>query len=84
MEQHYYSGEEIHIGDRVEFCGCPGVIILVIDREEWPDDQSLESRAWFRAEYGSGFVIRQDAGAEIVVDGADEDLFFVSRATNVA
>jgi hypothetical protein len=84
MEQRYYSGEEIHIGDRVEFCGCPASITLVIDREEWPTSEGADSRAWWRAEHRSGFVVRQDAGAEIILPEADEDLIFVSRAAKVA
>ena len=90
-DQRYYTGEEIHIGDRVIFCGCASTIMLVIDRSEFPPESDADSRAWWRAEYGSGFWLRQDAGADIILPEADEDLFFISRskqpapdATNVA
>jgi len=84
MDQQYYSGEEIHMGDRVMFCGCPATVVFVIDRDEWPDDQSEESRDWERKENGSGFLLRQENGARIFLPEADEDLFFVSRASNAA
>lgn len=83
MDQRYYSGEEIHVGDRVEFSGCPATILLVIDRDEWPSDESLESRDWWRTEYQSGFLLVQDAGARIFLPEAGEDLIFVSHASNV-
>jgi len=78
--QVYYTGEEIHIGDRVTFAGCPATILLVVDREEFPAGESEESRDWWRFEQGSGFLLKQDGGADIFMDEADEDLFFISRS----
>ena len=72
------------MGDRVQFCGCPATVVFVIDRDEWPDDQSEESRAWNREQSATGFLFLQDAGARIFLPEADEDLFFVSRAENAA
>lgn len=69
------------MGDRVQVCGCPATVVFVIDRDEWPDDQNEESRNWERKENGSGFLLLQDAGARIFLHEADEDLFFVSRAS---
>jgi hypothetical protein len=83
MDQRYYSGEEIHIGDRVEYGGCQATIMLVVDRDEWPDDETLESRVWWRQEHGSGSLLLQGAGARIFLPKADEDLAFVSHASDV-
>lgn len=79
-DQRYHSGEEVHLGDRVTFGGCPSTITFVIDRDEFPDSESPESRAWWRSEHRTGFMIHQDDGADIFLDEADEDLLFVSRS----
>ena len=77
VKQCYLSGEEIHIGDRVEYAGSPATILLVIDREEWPANQPVESRDWWRAEHKSGFLL--SAYGRLFLSEADEDLTFVSR-----
>ena len=82
MEQRYCSGEEIHIGDHVEYGGLPATVAFVIDREEWPADENAESRAWWRAEHHSGFMLILSTGARLFFPDADEDLDFVSRAAN--
>lgn len=79
-DQRYYTGEEIHIGDRVAYGGCASTIVFVVDRDEFPASEPLESREWWRAEYASGFMIHQDAGADIFLDEADEDLLFISHS----
>jgi hypothetical protein len=79
MDQRYLSGEEIHIGDRVVYARFPGTILLVVDREEWPAAQSDKSRAWWRSEHKSGFLLRQDSFGRVFFPEADEDLTFVSR-----
>jgi hypothetical protein len=76
--------DSIHIGDRVEFGGRPAKIVFVIDRDEWPDDEGLESRKWWHSEHGSGFLLVQNTGARIFEPDADEDLIFVSRSQAVA
>ncbi len=81
-DQRYYTGEEIHIGDRVVFCGSESSIVFVLDRAEFPPTMSPEARAWFYSENESGFMIHQDAGADIFLYQADEDLFFVSRSVS--
>ena len=83
MEQRYYSGEEIHIGDRVKYGGQPATVVFVIDREEWPADESVESRSWWRAEHRSGFMFISDTGARFLLPDPDEDLDFVGRRANV-
>jgi hypothetical protein len=84
MDQRYLSGEEIHIGDRVEYAGFPGRVVLVIDRDEWPDDESMESRAWWRSEHGCGFLLVTDTGGRIFLPDADDNLIFVSHSRAVA
>ena len=85
MDQRYLlSSEEIHIGDRVEYAGFPGRDVLVIDRNEWPDDESVERQAWWRSEYGSGFLLVTDTGGRIFLPDADDNLIFVSRSRAVA
>ena len=45
MEQLYYSGEEIHIGDQVGYAGHPGEVVFVVDRGEYsPDFQKKTGR----------------------------------------
>jgi hypothetical protein len=78
--QIYYTGEEIHVGDRVTFAGCPATILLVLDRDEFPAAESEASRDWWRVEHGTGFLLNQDGGANIFMDEADEDLILVSRS----
>jgi hypothetical protein len=84
MDQRYLSGEEIHIGDRVEYAGFPGRVVLVIDRDEWPDGESMESRVWWRSEYHCGFLLVLDTGGRIFLPDADDNLIFVSRSQAVA
>jgi hypothetical protein len=84
MDQRYLSGEDIHIGDRVEYGGRPSTIVFVVDIDQWPDNESMERRAWWRAEHGSGFLLLQDVGERIFFPKADEHLVFVSRAPNAA
>jgi hypothetical protein len=79
-DQRYYTGEEIHLGDRVTFGGCASTIVFVVDRDEFPNSETAEARDWWRTEHGSGFMVHQDAGADIFLDEADEDLLYVSRA----
>ncbi len=83
-DQRYYTGEEIHIGDRVTFGGCPSTIVLVVDRDEFPPSESYASRTWWRTAHGSGFLIRQENGADIFLDGPDEDLLFLDRANSTS
>jgi len=42
--QNYYTGGEIHVGDRVVLAGCPATILLFIDRDEFPSDDSEANR----------------------------------------
>ncbi len=81
MKDHrYYTGEEIHIGDRVTFGGCAATILFVVDLDEFPASEPAEGRDWWRTEYGSGFMIHQNDGADIFLAEADEDLLFVSHS----
>jgi hypothetical protein len=84
IDQRYQSGEEIHIGDRVQYAGFPATISLVIDRDEWPDEESAESRAWWRSEHRSGFLLAQHTMGRVFLPEADEDLIFVSHAATFA
>jgi hypothetical protein len=79
MGQRYLSGEEIHIGDRVQYGQCFATILLVVDREEWPAGETEEGRQYWRTEWKSGFLLKQDPGARLFLPEADEDLTFVSR-----
>ena len=84
IDHRYQTGEEIHIGDRVQYAGLPAKIILVIDRDEWPEEESLESRTWWRSEHRSGFLLEQDAMGRVFLPKADEDLILVSHAATFA
>ena len=74
-EQRYHSGEEIHIGDNVIY-GSPGVVVFVIDRCEY----SAAFPAEHRSHYRTGFMIQNEMFGLVMLNEADEDLAFVSRA----
>jgi hypothetical protein len=75
-EQRYYSGEEIHIGDRVTYGGTPGVILFVIDRGEFSPEFPAEHWSGCR----TGFMIRSKSMGLVMLDRSDEVLEFISRA----
>ena len=75
-EQKYDSGEEIHIGDHVNYARFPGTIVFVIDRDEF----SAEFPADNWSENGSGLMIRFETMALVMLKEADKLLEFVSRA----
>jgi len=73
----YFSGEEIQMGDRVLYCGEPGVIELVADK--LVGDLDID---WHVKELGPGVLIREPKvfGRVYINDTQDdEDLVFVSR-----
>lgn len=77
IEQRYESGDEIHVGDHVRYAGDTGTIVFVIDRCEY--SAAFPEKDW--SHYGSGFMIQTPAYALVMLDKADEDLEFLSRAT---
>ena len=76
-DQRYYSGDEIHVGDRVRYAGDTGTIVFVIDRDEYSSKYSEGD--W--SHYGTGFMIETPRFARVMLDEADEDLELLERAT---
>ena len=77
MDQLYYSGEEIHIGDHVRYAGHPGKIVFVVDRAEYSPD--FPEKDW--AHHRTGFMIQTPAYGLVMLDKADEDLELLGCAT---
>ena len=76
-QQRHCGGEDIHAGDVVRFAGVPSVIVFVTDSCEYvpgfcPADWDHLS---------SGVMIRQENGALIYLNEADEALEFVRRVS---
>lgn len=74
----YESGEEVHVGDRVEFCGCPGTVVFAIEQDEWTPEFPKEQ--WDYLEHG--FMVREDDGTLIHhTDAEGGCITLVSRAS---
>jgi len=71
----YQSGEEIRVGDRVDYAGGPGRVVFVIATgsfsPEYPEEQ------WSHLD--AGFMVETRAYGLILLDEADEDLMLVER-----
>ena len=80
MEQRYFTGEEIHGGDRVRYAGCPGTVVFVIDRGEY----SPEFPAGHWSSHGSGFMVQTSAFGLVLLLAADADLELIGRGAPAA
>ena len=78
----YLSGEEIRIGDIVETYGCEGKMQRGrIIKHFLPETRDPEAKDWYMQDGGILIEFGED---ELVSYGpADEELFFVSRGSNV-
>ena len=72
-QQHYFSGEEVHAGDKVRFTGLSGVIVFVNDTSEYLPGFTAEECNYM----GSGFMVRLESGELIFLKEADQDLELV-------
>ena len=73
---NYFSGQEIHIEDRVIYAGQSGHIAFVIDNSEYSEEFPEEH--W--SDYKTGFMIKFENGGLLFLNEADEDLDLVTQA----
>ena len=74
---HYTSGEEIQIGDRVQFGGTFATVVVVSDGESYQLASGYEDYAGVER----GLTICDDDGMLTTVDDTDERLVFIERGT---
>lgn len=74
---HYTSGEEIQLGDRVQFGGTFATVVVVSDGESYQTASGYEDYAGAER----GLIVCDDDGALTTVDDSDERLVFVDRGT---
>ena len=72
---HYTSGEEIQIGDRVQFSGTFATVVVVSDGEAYQTASGYEDYAGAER----GLMICDDDGTLNTIDDTDERLSFVER-----
>lgn len=72
---HYWTGEEVHAGDRVQYDGTFGTIVFVSDGESEEFSPGYNDYAGCRR----GVVVRDDDGATNDVGEPSERLSFVDR-----
>ena len=74
---HYTSGEEVQLGDRVQFDGTLATVVVVSDGEDCQTAPGYEDYSGAER----GLVICDDDGALNTVDDTDARLLFVDRGT---
>jgi hypothetical protein len=74
---HYTSGEEIQIGDRVQYGGTFATVVVVSDGETYQLAPGYEDNAGAER----GVMICDDDGSLTTVDDTDEQLVFVGRGS---
>ena len=74
---YYTSGEEIQVGDRVQYAGTYANVVVVSDGETCQTAVGYEDYAGAER----GVTIVDDDGTLTTVDDTDERLVFVERGT---
>jgi hypothetical protein len=74
---HYTSGEEILIGDRVQYGGLFATVVVVSDGENYQLAPGYEDNAGAER----GLMICDDDGTLNSISETDEQLSFVGRGT---
>ena len=74
---HYASGEEVQLGDRVQYDGTLATVVVVSDGESYQLASGYEDYAGTER----GLVICDDDGTLSTVDDTSERLVFVDRGT---
>jgi hypothetical protein len=72
----YSSGDEVHVGDRVQYDGTFATIVFVSDGESEEFQPGYEDLAGA----SRGLVLRDDDGSTTQLGEPDERLYFVDRA----
>jgi hypothetical protein len=74
---HYSSGEDIQIGDRVQYGGAFATVVVVSDGETYQLAPGYEDYAGAER----GVMICDDDGTLTTTDETDEQLIFVGRGS---
>jgi hypothetical protein len=74
---HYTSGEEIQVGDRVQYGGTFATVVVVSDGETYQLASGYEDHAGAER----GLIICDDDGSLTTLNDTDEQLIFVERGT---
>jgi len=74
---HYSTGEEIQIGDRVQYGGTYATVVVVSDGENYQLASGYEDYAGTER----GLMVCDDDGTRNTLSDAEERLSFVERGT---
>jgi hypothetical protein len=74
---HYTTGEEIQLGDRVQYGGTFATVVVISDGENYQLASGYEDYAGAER----GLLICDDDGTTNSINDADEQLTFVERGT---
>jgi hypothetical protein len=74
---HYTSGEEIQLGDRVQYGGTFATVVVISDGETYQLASGYEDYAGAER----GLMICDDDGSLTTTDENDEQLLFVGRGS---
>ncbi|MGO8928157.1 MAG: hypothetical protein ACLQU3_14900 [Limisphaerales bacterium] len=74
---HYTTGEEIQLGDRVQYGGTLATVVVVSDGENYQLASGYEDYAGAER----GLMVCDDDGTLNTLDDTDERLVFVERGT---
>jgi hypothetical protein len=74
---HYTTGEEVHLGDRVQFDGAFATVVVVSDGEAYEVAPGYEDYAGIER----GLTICDDDGGVTTIDDSDARLTFMERGT---
>jgi hypothetical protein len=75
-EQRYFSGDVIHAGDVIRYGRVRGVIMFVNHSAEYIGEFNATDWSYL----GPGFMMRQENGAVVFLEKADDILEFIRRA----
>ena len=70
VDQRYKTGEQIHVGDRVEYNRQSGRVVFVGNRGEFAD-------GWEKGDYRTGFMIEFDNGARLLLVEPDGQILLL-------
>jgi hypothetical protein len=74
---HYSSGEDIQLGDRVQYGGTFGTVVVVSDGENYQLASGYEDYSGAER----GLMVCDDDGTLNSISETDEQLVFVERGT---
>ena len=66
--QKYKDGIEVHAGDRVFYCGQAGMVVFVVDHDEYTPEYPKEEWDFIK----TGFMILLENGARLHLECPDE------------